>query len=110
MAIDPSYPIGRFDPNTRWTAASRHGAIEDEDSWAALPDSRLPIAPSLAVIDGINERWLALWHALGEDAFARIYTHAASGPLTIEAHLHFFAWHARHHIAHVSTLREREGW
>lgn len=82
----------------------------DQDAWAGLPDTQLPIAPSLAILDAVGERWMAVWRALGDHEFARTYTHAALGRLTVETHLHFFAWHSRHHLAQVTTLREREGW
>jgi DinB superfamily len=82
----------------------------NQDAWAGLPDGQLPIAPSLAILDAVGERWMAVWHALGDREFARVYTHATLGPLTVETHLHFFAWHSRHHMAHVTTLRECESW
>ena len=122
---DLSYPIGRFDWNGPWTAASRTASLDDiaalptnvrrvvsglddrqldtayrpdgwtvrqvvhhvadshlnvyirlklaltednplvkpydEDAWARLPDSLLPIAPSLAILEGVNDRWMVLW-------------------------------------------------
>lgn len=82
----------------------------DQGAWATLPDSRAPIAPSLAIVNALHERWMVLWGALGDREFARTYTHVEMGPLTVETHLHFYAWHSRHHIAHVTSLREREGW
>ena len=82
----------------------------EQDRWAALPDSRLPIAPSLAILDAVHERWTTLWRSLEDPAFARTFTHPDMGPLTIETHLHLYAWHSRHHTAHVTALRAREGW
>src|SRR5918992_5803978 len=34
-----------------------------QDAWAALPDSRLPIALSLSILDAVHERWTVLWRA-----------------------------------------------
>jgi uncharacterized damage-inducible protein DinB len=82
----------------------------DQAAWGRLADNRLPVAPALAIIDGVNEHWIALCRALDDRALARVYTHAALGLMTVEKHLHFFAWHARHHTAQISTLRERESW
>ena len=82
----------------------------DQDAWARLPDSRVPIAPSLAILDAVNERWMVLWRALGDREYARIFTHLELGPLTVETHLHFYAWHSRHHTTQITALREREGW
>jgi uncharacterized damage-inducible protein DinB len=82
----------------------------DEQAWAALPDARLPIAAALAVLESVSSRWKALCDGMAESDLARTYTHATVGPLTVERHLHFFAWHGRHHVAQITTLREREGW
>ncbi len=82
----------------------------DQAAWARLPDNALSIAPALAIIDGVNEHWIALCGALDDHLLARVYMHAAMGPMTVDKHLHFFAWHAQHHTAHITTLREREAW
>jgi hypothetical protein len=82
----------------------------EQDRWAALPDSRLPIAPSLAILDAVHARWTVLWRSMTDADFARLFTHPELGALTVETHLHLYAWHSRHHTAHVTSLREREGW
>lgn len=174
MITSESYPIGQFDWNAEWTAASRYAAIGDitglptsvrlavddlrdaqldtsyrqdgwtvrqvahhvtdsyihgyirlksalaEDhptiapydqaAWAELSDSHLPLAPSLAILDGLAERWVVLCRGLDDRQLARVYIHKALGPVTVDAHLHFFAWHFRHHIAQIVGLRRRQGW
>jgi hypothetical protein len=82
----------------------------DQDAWATLPDSRLPVAPSLAILDAVHERWSALWRAVTPAQFSRTFTHPEMGPLTLETHLHLYAWHSRHHVAHITSLRARERW
>jgi hypothetical protein len=82
----------------------------EQDAWARLPDSRLPIAPSLAILDAVHERWSVIWRSLRDADFAREFTHPEMGPLTLETHLHLYAWHSRHHTAHVASLRARQGW
>jgi hypothetical protein len=81
-----------------------------QDAWAALADSRLPIAVSLAILDGVHARWSALWRSLGDDDYSRVFTHPESGELTVDEQLHLYAWHSRHHVAHITALRDREGW
>jgi uncharacterized damage-inducible protein DinB len=83
---------------------------DDQEAWATLPDNALPIEPSLAIVDGVAQRWTALCRTLGDRELARVYTHAERGPMTLETHLHFFAWHARHHTAQITALRDRQGW
>jgi len=84
----------------------------DEALWARLPDATLPIAPSLAITDGVHARWVALLRTLADADFARTWLHPEypDGPRTIEWLLMQYAWHCRHHVAHITALRQREGW
>ena len=58
----------------------------------------------------LHARWTAALDGLPEEAFARGYVHPASGPGTLDGLLASYAWHGRHHVAHVTALRAREGW
>lgn len=83
----------------------------DEKSWAALPDSRLPIGLSLDIVEGLHIRWTALFPSLTEQHYARSFFHPERGhALTIDTHLQMYAWHSKHHVAHITSLRHREGW
>jgi uncharacterized damage-inducible protein DinB len=81
-----------------------------EDRWAELADSKLPVDVSLALIDGLHQRWATLLTAMSDDDFGRIFKHPETGDWTLEAALALYAWHSKHHTAHISRLREREGW
>jgi hypothetical protein len=48
--------------------------------------------------------------ALGSDDWLRTFEHPERGPMTMEYTLQLYAWHGRHHTAHITTLRERLGW
>lgn len=82
----------------------------DQDAWAPLPDSRLPIDISLGVLDGVHARWTAVWRSLTPAHFARIFHHPEIGTVSLDLQLQHYAWHCRHHVAHITSLREREGW
>lgn len=84
----------------------------DEAAWARLPDARMPIAPSLAILDGVHARWVVLLRALQHADFARTWVHPEfpDGPRTIEWLVQQYAWHGRHHVAHITALRQRQGW
>jgi len=81
-----------------------------EDRWAELGDSNLPINVSLGIIDGIHQRWAALLNSMTDADFDKIFKHPETGDWTLEAALALYAWHSRHHTAHITRLREREGW
>ena len=82
----------------------------DEAPWAELADSAIGVDVSLGILDGIHARWVTLYRAMDAVQFAREFRHPERGRLTLDHHLHIYAWHSRHHVAHVTELRRRQGW
>ena len=81
-----------------------------EDRWAELDDSFLPIEPSIKIIEGLHHRWTTLLNTMSDDDFQRKLIHPDSGEWTLEQMLALYAWHGRHHTAHITKLRERGKW
>lgn len=82
-----------------------------QNAWAELYDARnLPVEPSLVLIGGIHARWVALADSLPEDAFSRAFFHPERGRVPLGINLAMYAWHCRHHAAHITRLRERMDW
>ena len=84
--------------------------VYDETAWADLPDSRLPIEGSLALITGLHRRWVELLEALSEEDFQKGYIHPEQGRTNLAKALALYDWHSRHHTAHITSLRARQGW
>lgn len=83
----------------------------DEKSWAALADARLPIGISLALLDNLHARWDAIYRELTPTQFDRTFFHPETQEqLTLDLHAQHYAWHSKHHVAHITALRQREGW
>jgi hypothetical protein len=82
----------------------------DEGRWAATPETRAPVEVSLALLAALHERWVLLLRGLGPAEFGRSLNHPESGILTLDGLLAMYAWHGRHHTAHITGLRERMGW
>jgi hypothetical protein len=82
----------------------------DEAAWAKLSDSSLPIEGSLALIEGLHGRWVALLESLGEEDFQKGYNHPEFGHVNLARMLGMYEWHSRHHTAHITSLRARQGW
>lgn len=82
----------------------------DQDKWAELPDMRLAVDLSLAILDGIHTRWVTLLRSFEPGQFSRTFNHPELGIVTIDGHLQMYAWHSRHHVAHITSLRQRKGW
>ena len=81
-----------------------------ESLWAELPDSKLPIEPSLQILDGLHKRWATLLKSMTDKQFLRTIKHPELGDVVLNKYTGLYAWHARHHVAHIAELRERMGW
>jgi len=74
----------------------------DQRAWATLPDSSGdPLTPSLRILEGLHARWASLMSGLPPGAFARTLHHPESGDMTLDTLLQLYAWHGRHHLAHI---------
>lgn len=83
----------------------------EEDRWAKLGDvARTPLETSLALLDALHERWIILLEVMTDGDFRRPLTHPELGAMTLDRMLQLYAWHGPHHVAHITTLRAREGW
>jgi uncharacterized damage-inducible protein DinB len=83
----------------------------DEAKWAELPDGRTgTVAPSLSLLDGLHARWTLLLRAMRPSDFERQLVHPQNGVMTLDRMLALYAWHCRHHVAHITELKRREGW
>jgi uncharacterized damage-inducible protein DinB len=83
----------------------------DEARWAALSDSRdTPVETSLTMLDALHDRWTILLRAMSDADFRRTLRHPDLGVMSLDALLSLYAWHGRHHVGHVTSLRQRMGW
>lgn len=83
----------------------------DEARWAELADSReTPIETSLQLLESLHDRWVRLLRSMSDDDFRRTLQHPDMGVLTLDAMVALYAWHGRHHVAHVTSTRERNAW
>jgi DinB superfamily len=82
-----------------------------EDRWAQLQDALVsPIEPSLDLLDALHRRWVWFLRSLKNEDFDRTFQHPELGVVSLHKNLALYAWHGRHHVAHITALREREGW
>jgi hypothetical protein len=83
----------------------------DENAFAGLGDVRLPVGVSLDLLAGLHARWVAVYAALDDHQFMRTFVHPEhSEPQTLDRQAQSYGWHSRHHVAHITALRQREGW
>ncbi len=82
-----------------------------EARWAELPDYvDVPVATSLQLLAALHERWVCLLRRLGAADLKREFVHPESGVVRLDVNLGIYAWHGRHHLAHITRLADREGW
>jgi hypothetical protein len=96
----------------RWALTEDGPTIKPylEKEWARLPDAQsAPVAVSLDLLEALHTRWLILLRALGPEDFARRWS-SDRGELRVDVLLQIYRWHGKHHVAHITSLREREGW
>jgi hypothetical protein len=82
----------------------------DENAWAALHDAAAPVEWSLELVESLHARWVMLLQSLKDPQWIRGYKHPENGLVSVEMATLMYAWHSRHHIAHITHLRAKEGW
>jgi DinB superfamily len=82
----------------------------EQDRWSSLPDAKGPIGVSLALTDALHERWVRLLKLLEEKDFQRTIYHPENGDQSLAVVSLHYAWHGRHHVAHITSLRTRMSW
>jgi uncharacterized damage-inducible protein DinB len=82
-----------------------------EDLWAQLGDVQgTPIETSLTLLDALHQRWVILLRSLKPEDWKKTFRHPEIGLMTLDKNLALYSWHGRHHVAHITALRERMGW
>ena len=96
----------------RWLITEDHPTIKtyEQDDWAKLPDSRLPLDSSLTILEGLHKRWAALLESLPDAAWSRTGTHPEIGEVTLDDLLEIYSGHGVHHAGQITDLRARKGW
>jgi uncharacterized damage-inducible protein DinB len=83
----------------------------DEAMWATLGDTTaVPIDVSLNLLEALHRRWVALLRSMTDDDFRREYVHPETGRHTLDYLVALYAWHGPHHVAHITSTRQRMGW
>jgi hypothetical protein len=84
----------------------------EQDDWVKLNDVKtVPINVSLTLLHALHQRWVAMIENLSEDELERTVFHPEhKKQISLWVLLGMYAWHGKHHVAHITSLRERHGW
>ncbi len=82
----------------------------NEAAWATLHDCTSPVEWSLEILESLHARWVILLQSLDDTQWQRGFRHPENGPQTVELATLIYAWHSRHHVAHITHLRAKQHW
>lgn len=98
----------------KWTLTEDKPTIKPyyEARWAELADTKLmPIANTLTLIEALHEKWVYLLNSMNEEDWQKTYFHPESGrEFTLGELAALYAWHCNHHLAHITSLKQRMNW
>ncbi len=82
-----------------------------EELWAELHDAlNAPVEASLLLLESLHTRWVMLLKSMRPNDFERQFIHPEYGMMKLHMLLQLYAWHGRHHVAHITSLKDRMGW
>lgn len=82
----------------------------DEKKWATLRDNELPAEVSLNILKGLHSRWVRILKFTGGEDWDRVLNHPENGQMSLKRITALYAWHGKHHLAHITSLKERKNW
>lgn len=82
----------------------------NEAEWAKLADATAPVEPSLELLAILHSRWILLLRSIEPAQWIRTFRHPERGIVRLDTNLMLYAWHGKHHLAHITSLSERMGW
>ena len=82
----------------------------EEAKWAELPDYTLPMEISLSLLEALHQRWTTLLQSLNPSDMKKTFIHPDSGQVSVGENIGIYAWHGRHHLAHITSLANRKDW
>ena len=96
----------------RWMVSEDNTTIKtyDQEVWATLGDMKMPVEPSLTVLDGLHERWTYFLSTLGEEEWTREAYHPERGEITLDDLLETYSEHGANHTKQITDLRAKRGW
>ncbi len=83
----------------------------NQDAYAKLADTSLPVNISITLLHALHTRWVAVLENMPESDFQRTVIHPEyNKEMSLWYLLGNYAWHGDHHTAHINKLRDKMGW
>ena len=98
----------------KWALTEKQPLIKayHEKEWAQLPDAlKGPVEMSLELLQDLHKRWVWLLRNLSQEDWSKCFIHPETGKqIPLDLNLSLYSWHGKHHLAHITSLKERKGW
>ncbi|MEL7530189.1 MAG: YfiT family bacillithiol transferase [Bacteroidota bacterium] len=98
----------------KWTLTEDQPTIKAyyEDRWAELPEAKTaPVQVSLGLLASLHARWVMMFRNMSAEEWQRAYYHPEQEKLIrLDQNLGLYAWHGKHHLAHINSLKQGMGW
>lgn len=98
---------------TKWALSESSPVIKayDEKFWATTPETKLAPEISLNVLKSLHTKWVLLLKGLSPADIKKDFIHPDTKKnVPLDRLIHTYAWHGDHHLAHITTLKDRMGW
>ena len=98
---------------TKWALTEDNPAIKtyEQNRWAESPEARTgDVELSLPLLESLHGRWSVLLRSFEPETWSQTFQHPDWGTVSLDFNVALYAWHGAHHIAHITTLRKRNGW
>ena len=84
----------------------------NQKAWADTNDVvQTPTEVTLTFLDALHAKWVHLLHSIKGEEWKRGILHPETGTrMSLDWLLGMYAWHCKHHAAHITSLIDREGW
>jgi uncharacterized damage-inducible protein DinB len=84
----------------------------EDNAWSEMADvTKEPINVSITLLYALHKRWLTLLQNMSDADFEKtLFNPQRRGQLTLWEMLGIYAWHGKHHVEHIKTLKENKGW
>ncbi|MFP7254113.1 putative metal-dependent hydrolase [Terribacillus goriensis] len=80
----------------------------EEAEWAKLTDYDMPAQAALNLLASIHHKWVILLQSLTAEQLARTFRHPESGEVSLKENIGIYAWHGKHHLAHIRLALKNE--
>ncbi len=97
----------------KWALTEEEPTIKayNEKAWANTPETQANPSISIELLKDLHTKWILLLKELKPEDFEKAFIHPDGKKHTrIDKAIAMYAWHGEHHLAQITSLKEKKGW